>query len=96
MRFGAAYWIQRTDWPALRDAALAAEAGADIERAQAKRLRKGVDLIVLNDVARSDIGFEVDANEVALVGPDGVEHLPKASKAAVAAAILDRVESLLA
>ena len=30
MRFGAAYWIQRTDWPALRDAALAAEgAGFD-------------------------------------------------------------------
>ncbi len=30
MRFGAAYWIQRTGWPALRDAALAAEqAGFD-------------------------------------------------------------------
>ena len=30
MRFGAAYWIQRTDWPALRDACLAAEgAGFD-------------------------------------------------------------------
>jgi alkanesulfonate monooxygenase SsuD/methylene tetrahydromethanopterin reductase-like flavin-dependent oxidoreductase (luciferase family) len=26
MRFGAAYWIQRTDWPSLRDACLAAEA----------------------------------------------------------------------
>jgi F420-dependent oxidoreductase-like protein len=26
MRFGAAFWIQRTDWPSLRDAALAAEA----------------------------------------------------------------------
>lgn len=26
MRFGAAFWIQRTGWPALRDAALAAEA----------------------------------------------------------------------
>jgi alkanesulfonate monooxygenase SsuD/methylene tetrahydromethanopterin reductase-like flavin-dependent oxidoreductase (luciferase family) len=26
VRFGAAYWIQRTDWPALRDACLAAEA----------------------------------------------------------------------
>lgn len=25
MRFGAAYWIQRTDWPSLRDACLAAE-----------------------------------------------------------------------
>lgn len=30
MRFGAAFWIQRTDWPALRDAALAAQvAGFD-------------------------------------------------------------------
>lgn len=26
MRFGAAFWIQRTDWPTLRDACLAAEA----------------------------------------------------------------------
>jgi alkanesulfonate monooxygenase SsuD/methylene tetrahydromethanopterin reductase-like flavin-dependent oxidoreductase (luciferase family) len=26
VRFGAAYWIQRTDWPSLRDACLAAEA----------------------------------------------------------------------
>ena len=30
MRFGAAFWIQRTDWPSLRDAAVAAErAGFD-------------------------------------------------------------------
>jgi F420-dependent oxidoreductase-like protein len=30
VRIGAAYWVQRTDWPSLRDAALAAEAaGAD-------------------------------------------------------------------
>ena len=26
MRFGAAFWVQRTDWPSLRDAALEAEA----------------------------------------------------------------------
>ena len=63
----------------------AAETGDGLERARAKRERKGVDLIVLNDVARADIGFEVDDNEVALVGPDGVEHLAKASKAAIAA-----------
>ncbi len=25
MRFGAAFWIQRTDWPSLRDACLAVE-----------------------------------------------------------------------
>jgi phosphopantothenoylcysteine decarboxylase/phosphopantothenate--cysteine ligase len=73
----------------------AAEAGADIERAQAKRLRKGVDLIVLNDVSRSDIGFDVDHNEVALVSGDGVVHVPRAPKRAIASAVLDRVEQLL-
>jgi phosphopantothenoylcysteine decarboxylase/phosphopantothenate--cysteine ligase len=73
----------------------AAETGDGLERARAKRERKGVDLIVLNDVARADIGFEVDDNEVVLVGPDGAEHLAKAPKAVVAGAILDRVERLL-
>ena len=73
----------------------AAEAGADLERAQAKRLRKGVDLIVLNDVSRTDIGFDADHNEVALVAADGVVHVPRAPKRAIAAAVLDRVEQLL-
>src|SRR3954454_16328292 len=58
----------------------AAEAGADIERAEAKRVRKGVDLIVLNDVSRADIGFDVEYNEVALVSADGVGHVARAPK----------------
>jgi phosphopantothenoylcysteine decarboxylase/phosphopantothenate--cysteine ligase len=73
----------------------AAEAGADVKRAEAKRVRKGVDLIVLNDVSRSDIGFDVDHNEVVLVGADGATHVPRAPKRAIAAAVLDRVEQLL-
>ena len=73
----------------------AAETGDGLDRARAKRARKGVDLIVLNDVARADIGFEVDENEVVVVGPDGEEHLAKAPKAAIAATILDRIETLL-
>jgi phosphopantothenoylcysteine decarboxylase/phosphopantothenate--cysteine ligase len=73
----------------------AAEASADVERAQAKRLRKGVDLIVLNDVSRQDIGFDADHNEVALVAADGIVHVPRAPKRAIAAAVLDRVEQLL-
>jgi phosphopantothenoylcysteine decarboxylase/phosphopantothenate--cysteine ligase len=73
----------------------AAEDGADVERAEAKRQRKGVDLIVLNDVSRSDIGFDVDDNEVALVSATGVVQVPRASKRAIAAAVLDRVEQLL-
>jgi phosphopantothenoylcysteine decarboxylase / phosphopantothenate---cysteine ligase len=73
----------------------AAESGADLERAQAKLVRKGVDLIVLNDVSRSDIGFDSDHNEVALVAADGVVRVPRAPKRAIAAAVLDRVELLL-
>ena len=73
----------------------AAEAGADLERARAKRERKGVDLIVLNDVSREDIGFDADHNEVALVAADGVVQVPRAPKRSIAAAVLDRVEQLL-
>jgi phosphopantothenoylcysteine decarboxylase/phosphopantothenate--cysteine ligase len=73
----------------------AAEAGADVERAEAKRVRKGVDLIVLNDISRSDIGFDVDHNEVVLVAAGGAEAVARAPKRAIAAAVLDRVERLL-
>jgi phosphopantothenoylcysteine decarboxylase/phosphopantothenate--cysteine ligase len=73
----------------------AAEQGADVERAEAKRLRKGVDLIVLNDVSRDDIGFDGEYNEVVLVGAEGASTVARAPKREIAAAVLDRVEQLL-
>ena len=73
----------------------AAETEDVVRRAIAKREKKQVDLIVANDVSRLDAGFDVDENEVTLVGPGGAEHLPLQSKARVAAAVLDRVERLL-
>ena len=74
----------------------AAEMGGDaVGRAREKLARKGMDVVVLNDVSRADIGFEAAENEVSLVYADRVEPLPKAAKRAVAAAILDRVERLL-
>ena len=48
----------------------AAETNDVIERARAKRQRKGIDLIVANDVSRTDAGFEADTNAVTLIGPD--------------------------
>jgi phosphopantothenoylcysteine decarboxylase/phosphopantothenate--cysteine ligase len=66
-----------------------------LERAREKRERKRADFVVFNDVARSDIGFDTADNEVTLVGPDGDLRVPKASKADVAAAILDAVERQL-
>ena len=73
----------------------AAETEDVVPRATAKRERKHADLIVANDVSRSDAGFEVDTNAVTIVGPDSAESLPLQAKTRVAAAILDRVETLL-
>ncbi|MGE0363466.1 MAG: bifunctional phosphopantothenoylcysteine decarboxylase/phosphopantothenate--cysteine ligase CoaBC [Vicinamibacterales bacterium] len=73
----------------------AAETHDVVAHADAKRRRKGVDLIVANDVARTDAGFEVDTNAVTFVADDGLEELPLMSKAAVAGRILDRLERLL-
>jgi phosphopantothenoylcysteine decarboxylase/phosphopantothenate--cysteine ligase len=74
----------------------AAETENLVARATAKRERKHADLIVANDVSGTDAGFDVDANAVTIVGPDGAESVPLQSKARIAAIILDRVERLVA
>jgi phosphopantothenoylcysteine decarboxylase/phosphopantothenate--cysteine ligase len=56
---------------------------------------KHVDLVVYNDVSRTDIGFDAAENEVVLVSHAGERRVPKASKQLVAAAILDAAEELL-
>src|ERR1700710_2215570 len=73
----------------------AAEHGGDaVGRARAKLVRKGADLIVLNDVSDPTIGFDSAENEVTLVAAADEILVPRSSKDAVAEAILDRVESL--
>jgi len=74
----------------------AAETEHVIARATEKREKKHADLIVANDVSRSDAGFDVETNAVTIVGPDGAETLPLQAKVRVAAEILNRVEKLLA
>ena len=60
-----------------------------------KLKRKECDLVVANDVSRSDIAFDRDVNEVTLFFPDGSrEDLPFASKREIAAALLARIDSL--
>jgi len=73
----------------------AAETEEVIASATAKRQRKLADLIVANDVSRTDAGFDADTNEVTIIGASGPEKLPLMSKARVAAEILNRVETLL-
>ncbi|MGE0812127.1 MAG: bifunctional phosphopantothenoylcysteine decarboxylase/phosphopantothenate--cysteine ligase CoaBC [Vicinamibacterales bacterium] len=73
----------------------AAETHDVLDHADAKRRRKGVDLIVANDVSQTGAGFEVETNIVTLLDDRGRESLPLLTKADVAARLLDRVEGLL-
>jgi phosphopantothenoylcysteine decarboxylase/phosphopantothenate--cysteine ligase len=59
-----------------------------------KLARKGLDAVVVNDIARADIGFEGPDNEVTIVTAQGERHVPRASKAEVARAILEVVGEL--
>jgi phosphopantothenoylcysteine decarboxylase/phosphopantothenate--cysteine ligase len=56
---------------------------------------KNADLVVYNDVSRTDIAFESADNEVVLVSRLGEHTVAKAPKPAIAAAVLDEVERLL-
>lgn len=73
----------------------AAEVGGDgVARAAEKLERKGVQMIVHNDVSDASIGFDRDENAVTLVTASGNRRLDRAAKSEIAAAILDEIESL--
>ncbi|HEX5909598.1 MAG TPA: bifunctional phosphopantothenoylcysteine decarboxylase/phosphopantothenate--cysteine ligase CoaBC [Thermoleophilaceae bacterium] len=73
----------------------AAEHGeGGLEHARDKLARKGLDAVVLNDIARRDIGFDTDQNEVTVITGSGERAVPIGSKRAVAAVILDEVERM--
>jgi phosphopantothenoylcysteine decarboxylase/phosphopantothenate--cysteine ligase len=66
-----------------------------LARAREKLERKRVDLVVYNDVSRSDIGFDAGENEVVLITAAGEHRLAKAPKDQIASTIVDRAEELL-
>jgi phosphopantothenoylcysteine decarboxylase/phosphopantothenate--cysteine ligase len=75
----------------------AAETDELPRRATAKLRRKGVDFLVANDVARGDIGFGSDWNEVTVFRREGEPlALPRQPKEALAGALLDLFGAALA
>jgi phosphopantothenoylcysteine decarboxylase/phosphopantothenate--cysteine ligase len=72
----------------------AAETGG-LDDAVSKSERKGVDLLVANDVSKEGSGFGSDTNEVTFIRSDGSsESLPLLTKSKVASAIWDEVVAL--
>ncbi len=69
----------------------AAETQDVINYARQKIARKNLDMIVANDVSRSDIGFNSDQNAVTVIWPQGQQVLETASKSQIARAIVNLI-----
>jgi phosphopantothenoylcysteine decarboxylase/phosphopantothenate--cysteine ligase len=72
----------------------AAETGDHLAGARRKLEAKHLDLVVLNHVEGASSAFGADDADAYLVDAGTVEELPRTSKAAIAARLLDRVETL--
>ena len=66
----------------------AAETTGVIDYAKDKMQRKGLNMIVANDVSDQTIGFNSDNNAATVIWPGGEKALPCASKANIAAQII--------
>ncbi len=74
----------------------AAESDHVVENAVDKIRRKGLDLIVANDITEKGSGFGADTNRVTIIDGEGrADALPMLTKGQVADRLLDRVSALL-
>ncbi len=74
----------------------AAESQNLVENAADKLQRKGLDLLIANDITAADAGFAVDTNRVLVLDMDGGLHpIERTSKANIGAYIIERIEGLL-
>ena len=69
----------------------AAETNDVVPYAKGKMQRKGLDMIIANDVSRQDIGFNSDENAVTVVWPDGEKALAKSSKLNIARQVVELI-----
>jgi phosphopantothenoylcysteine decarboxylase/phosphopantothenate--cysteine ligase len=69
----------------------AAETNDLLAHAREKMVRKGLDMIVANDVSDSSIGFNSDNNAATVLWADGEQELALAGKAALARQIIELI-----
>lgn len=87
---------EQTGYPMIA-VGFAAESENLVENASGKLRKKGLDLLIANDISASDAGFAVDTNRVVVLDMDGGLHrIDLTSKAAIGAYIIERVGGFLA
>ncbi len=69
----------------------AAETKDVLNYARGKLERKGLDLIIANDVSRTDIGFNSDENAVTVISRQDTLELPQASKRQLAVRLIELI-----
>jgi len=72
----------------------AAETHKGLEHARGKLERKNLDMIALNDVADTRIGFASDQNALTILWPNGKQQVPMQAKTAIARALLNKAVEL--
>jgi phosphopantothenoylcysteine decarboxylase/phosphopantothenate--cysteine ligase len=70
----------------------AAETQNVIEYAKSKLERKGLDMIIANDVSRADIGFNQDDNQVTVITKDKTWSPDKATKSQLASVLVEFIQ----
>ena len=73
----------------------AAEDGNPVPNAQMKLHSKNLDMIIANDISRTDTGFASDYNEVVIIWNDIQTVVEKAHKTIVARKIVDSIAELI-
>lgn len=73
----------------------AAETQNVIEYAKSKLERKGLDIIIANDVSRSDIGFNQDENQVTVITTNKVWEPAKATKSELANQLVEFIQQYI-
>ncbi len=86
-------WVSEHRHPGLFVCGFSMETKDLLEQARAKLRRKGLDMIVANDLRQPGAGFAVPTNVVTLITPDSETPLPLMSKEQVAQHLLDAIES---
>ncbi len=74
----------------------AAETENVVDNALEKLKKKGLDLVVANNVQKDGVGFESDFNQVSIVFPDGRSvQTDKMTKIEISQIVLDKVEEIV-
>lgn len=73
-----------------------AETGQALDRAREKMRDKALDMIVVNDVSRKDIGFGSDFNQVTILHQDGAQReTPRVHKRLISRVVMDEIVARL-